>query len=72
MSDRHAGYIVTLESDQHEDHSKETLRAIQMIKGVISVEPIVSGFDIHIAQERARLDMFKKFREICFPTKGER
>ena len=58
MTDRHAGYIVTLERDMREDDAEESvLIALRMIRGVASVDPIVSGPELHMAYERARFDL---------------
>lgn len=44
MTDRHAGYVVVLANNVREDDAEEgVLNAIRMIKGVISVEPIIAG-----------------------------
>jgi hypothetical protein len=54
MTDRHAGYIVTLTDDIREDDAEESvLTALRMVKGVISVEPVVADHAQHIAEERA-------------------
>lgn len=53
MTDRHAGYLVTLAEDIREDDAEESvLIALRMIKGVASVTPIVSDYAMHIAAER--------------------
>lgn len=57
MTDRLAGFVVTLEQDLRDDDAQATIAAIRQIKGVISVEPVLGGPDIHIAEERARLNI---------------
>jgi len=42
MTTRHSGYLVTLEKDKREDDAEYILNAIRMIKGVISVKPVVA------------------------------
>lgn len=54
MTDRYAGFLVTLESNIREDDAEEILTALRMVRGVLSVEPAVSSFEVHIAEERAR------------------
>lgn len=54
MTDRHGGYIVTLEEGIREDDAEGTLSAIRQIRRVIKVEPIVETIETHIAQARAR------------------
>jgi hypothetical protein len=63
MTDRHAGYIITLAQDVREDDAKEILTALRMIKGVLSVEPIIADFDLHMAQERVRSEYRTKLIE---------
>lgn len=53
MTDRHAAYIVVLGHDQREDDAEHIANAIRMIKGVVSVEPVIGGADVHIAEARA-------------------
>jgi len=53
MTDRHAGYLVVLKDSIREDDDQATLQAIQQIKGVISVQPIVSDPKMEIAQTQA-------------------
>lgn len=60
MTDRHAAYIVTLAEDIREDDAEAVLAALRMIRGVLSVEPVVSTFEVHIAEARARAEMGTK------------
>jgi hypothetical protein len=53
MTDRHAGYLITLTADIREDGAEATLNALRMVKGVASVEPVVSNLELHIGQQRA-------------------
>ena len=43
MTDRHAGYLVTLASDLREDDAEATVDALLQIKGVIDVRPVVAN-----------------------------
>ena len=63
MTDRHAGYIVTLATDIREDDAEGTLNALRMVRGVISVEPVVSNIEVHIAEERTRIEFVTKIYE---------
>lgn len=57
MTDRHAGYLVTLDGDVREDDSCEILTALNMIKGVISVTPVPASPALdHIARSRRDRD----------------
>lgn len=64
MTDRHAGYVVTLEEPIREDTAEKTLSAIRQIKGVLSVEPIINDGDLEvkemIARSRARNWLFEQ------------
>lgn len=52
MTDRHAGYIVVLADDIREDDAEAAVTALRMVKGVISVKPIVADRNTHIAIAR--------------------
>jgi len=64
MTDRHMGYIVTLEKDLREDDAENIIKAIIMIKGVLSVEPLVSDTMLHIATERVKNEIRNRLWEI--------
>ena len=66
MTDRHSGYIVVLESDIREDDSQNVINAIRMIKGVISVDPIISNVEIHIAKTRVKLEIAESLNSVLF------
>jgi len=64
VSDRHAGYIVTLTDDIRDELASEGIVvALQMVKGVLSVEPIIADFNLHMAQERVRAEYRSKMIE---------
>lgn len=53
VTDRHAGYIVVLAEDIREDDAEESiLIALRMVKGVISVTPVISDHTQAVARER--------------------
>lgn len=55
MTDRHIGYIVTLEHDIREDDAAATIAALRQIRGVLNVTPVVSDAHVEmIAERRAR------------------
>jgi len=68
MSDRIKGFIVTLDKDLSEEASDHVLKAIQMVKGVLAVEPITADLmgDEHIRTrtliklQNDVLEVFKK------------
>lgn len=54
MTDRHSGYLVTLGHDIREEDAEAVIRALGMIKGVMSVKPIIHDHALMIAEERQR------------------
>lgn len=68
MTDRVAGFLVTLDSDLRVDDAEPTLAAIRQIRGVIAVEPIESSPEIRMAEHRARLALGEKIMKILFPN----
>jgi hypothetical protein len=60
MTDRFAGFVVTLEQDIREDNAEATIAAIKQIKGVADVRPVESSAEMQIAEQRARLDLAEK------------
>lgn len=57
MTDRHAGYLVTLDADIRDDDAKAILDALRMVKHVLAVEPVVADPLSKIAENRARTDI---------------
>ena len=53
MTDHHSGYIVTLATDIREGDAEAIINALRMVKGVLSVKPLVDDHCQHIANERA-------------------
>jgi hypothetical protein len=55
MTDRHTGYVVTLAKPLRDDDDADTINALRMVRGVISVEPIVHDLLVEMTVE-ARVD----------------
>lgn len=72
MSDRHAAYIVTLAQDIREDDAEATLTALRMVRGVLSVKPVVAELELHIAEERARHDLGARVLDAIYPPREPR
>lgn len=54
MTDRHAAYLVVLEEDIREDDAEAgVLTALRMVRGVRSVDPVMTDIDQQIGQARA-------------------
>jgi hypothetical protein len=66
MTDRHAGYIITLDKDVREDDAEFVLNAIRMIKGVTAVDPIVSDNRLHMAELRAKTEIREKLFKVLY------
>ncbi len=60
MTDRHAGYIVTLEAEIREDDAEHIMHAIMMIKRVIKVEPVVVNPELRMMEQKVRVEYKKK------------
>ena len=60
MTDRHSGYIVVLENNFRDDDAEAILNALRMVKGVLSVEPIVADPHAYIARERVKKELSEK------------
>lgn len=69
MTDRHAGYVVTLDKNLREDDAAPILAALAMIKSVISVEPLISTPEIQIAEARAKRKFHKKVLKLLTDDK---
>lgn len=67
MTDRHKGYVVTLENDIREDDAAEIVKLIGMVKGVIAVQPIVNDISTMIAEERAREEIRNQLFDLLYP-----
>lgn len=64
MTERTAGYAVTLAEDLDDEAAQQVLDALRMIKGVLSVEPIAADFNVHVGTERARSEMRGKLLDL--------
>lgn len=69
MTDRFKGFIVTLEDDMRSDDAQCVIDAIEMIKHVKSVKPVVANYDDHMNRERVRLELWNKIYDLFWPKK---
>ncbi len=67
MTDRYYALTVILEKDMREDDAERMIEAIQMIKGVQNVQPLISNPDIWMAEERAKRELGKKLWQVLYP-----
>ena len=67
MTTRLKGFVVTLERDMREDDAKQTLVALTMVRGVVSVEAIEADPGDMVIRSRVTRELFDKifavFRE---------
>lgn len=64
MTDRHTGYIVTLDKDIRADDSEQIINAIHMLRGVIDVTPVVSDITSIMAESKAKDEIRQKIWDI--------
>jgi len=67
MTDRLAGFIVTLETPVREDDVESTRKAILQLKGVISVSPVVANAEFYMAREQARVELTHDLLDVLAP-----
>lgn len=70
MTDRHAAYIVVLGDDIREDSDELIINALRMVKGVVSVEPVVADYNLHIAQTRVDREWRDRIDEFAQQARG--
>jgi len=70
MTDRHAGYIVTLKEDMREDDAAKIISAISMVSGVLDVRPITSDISQTLGQARAEQDFKRKLIDTFFTARS--
>jgi len=69
MAEKYAGFVVTFEHGLGEEYMAQVQEALKLYHGVISVEPVRDGVDMHIAREQVRRELGSKLMEVLYPTK---
>ena len=64
MTDRHIGYLVALDADIRDDDAASTINALRIVRGVISVEPVIANMHEAIGEARAE----SKFKQQLIDT----
>lgn len=64
MSDRHAGYVVVLDEDLHEDDTEPVVSALGMIRGVLAVVPVKADISMEVAAARAESEVRRKLLDM--------
>ena len=64
MTARVKGFTVTLEEDIREDDFQRVIEAVELIKGVIHVEPVLVTGENFVDRQRIRLELVSKMVNI--------
>lgn len=64
MTDRLKGFTVVLEQNLRDDDAEPIKAAIEQIRGVLSVEPVLSGSMDVFAESRIRHELRMKLVEV--------
>jgi hypothetical protein len=70
VSERVAGFLVTLDCDLRDEDAEAVLTALRMIKRVQSVKPVPASIEIDIAEDRARFALRQKMADVLWPKAG--
>lgn len=60
MSDRHIAYTVVLETELKDEDSERVIAAIEMVRGVMSVVPVVAEPEFYVARQQASFALQKE------------
>jgi len=67
MTEKLKAVIVTFEKNIRVDDAEPIMKAIEHIKGVLTVKPIGANIDQDIAEDRVRLDLGRKLMAVLYP-----
>lgn len=65
MTDRHAGYIITLAADVDLSERAHDRSRVVLAKGVLTVEPVIADAAFHIGESRVRHEMAMRLFEFA-------
>ena len=68
MTERVKGFTVTLERDIREDDFQRILEAVEMITGVLHVEPVLVTHDDFMIRQRLKNDITKNILKLIDET----
>jgi hypothetical protein len=68
MTNRVKGFTVTLERDIRDDDFQRIKEAVEMVKGVVHVEPSVSTVDDHMVRTRLKIDITRNILKLIDET----
>lgn len=60
MTDRFKGFLVHLDSDCRDDTAQNIINALEMVKGVAKVEPIVANYEDTLNRSRVKRELLDK------------
>lgn len=60
MTTRLKGLVVTFDKDYREDDAQKIIDAIQMLKGVLKVEPVEKNINDYMIREQVKMEMTTK------------
>lgn len=66
MTDRHSGYVITLDRDIREDDAERVVTALRQIRGVVDVQPIGAadpGAE-YVTRTRVQIELADKLLEL--------
>ena len=67
MTDRYHSLTVVLEKDIRADDAEDLIKAMKMLRHVITVKGNVSDFNFIVAQERAVFDLGQQVLAVIYP-----
>ena len=68
MTDRVKGFTVTLERDVRDDDFQRIMEAVEMIQGVLHVEPSLSTPQDHMVRTRLKSDITRNILKLIDET----
>lgn len=68
MTARIKGFTVTLERDIRDDDFQRIREAVEMVKGVLHVEPSISTVDDHMVKTRLKFDITRNILKLIDET----
>ncbi len=71
MTDRFSSLTVVLEHDIREDDASALIQAIQLLRGVLTVEGNVVDVTSIVAEQRARHELREQLLAVVFPEKKD-
>lgn len=71
MTDRYSGFFVTLKDDIRKDDADDIIKALSMVKGVLTVQPDIGGGHLAMAEDRVKHRYYMAMHAAVRTTFGE-